>query len=111
MLRLTAQYADAWNSDWHRTPETLAPVIARLDDACREVGRDPATLVRTSGSNIALPGYLGRRPNPITGSPEEIAAAIRSFASLGIRHLVCGIDPCTPQSVEWFGRVVELLDA
>jgi alkanesulfonate monooxygenase SsuD/methylene tetrahydromethanopterin reductase-like flavin-dependent oxidoreductase (luciferase family) len=110
MMRLTARYADAWNSDWHRTTETLAPLLTRLDEACHEVGRDPATLVRTCGSNIALPGYLGRRPNPITGSPEEIAAAIRSFADLGIRHHVCGIDPCTHASVEWFGRVIELLN-
>ena len=110
MLRLTARYADAWNTVWHNDAAAIVPQLAAVDDACREVGRSPATLVRTAGGNIALPGYLGRRPDPITGTPEEIAAAIRPFFDLGIRHYVCGLDPCTPASVEWFGRVIELLD-
>lgn len=111
MLRLTARYADAWNTVWHNDAGAIVPEMAAVDEACREVGRDPASLVRTAGGNIALPGYLGVRANPISGAPEEIADAIRAFFDLGIRHFICGLDPCTPASIEWFGRVIELLDA
>ncbi len=111
MLRLTARYADAWNDDFHRDPAIVAGHLAALDVASREVGRDSTTLVRTTGSNLALPGYLGRRPNPIGGEPEAMATAIRGFQDLGIDHYVCGLDPCTPASLEWFAGVMRILDA
>jgi len=111
MLRITARYADAWNTVWHTSADKIAETMVAVDEACREVDRDPATLVRTAGGNIALPGYLGKRPDPFTGEPEAIADVLRGFRDVGIRHFVCGLDPCTPQSVEWFARVIELLDA
>jgi alkanesulfonate monooxygenase SsuD/methylene tetrahydromethanopterin reductase-like flavin-dependent oxidoreductase (luciferase family) len=111
MLRIIARYADAWNSVWHGTPEAVIPQMAAVDEACLEVGRDPSTLVRTAGGNVAMPGYLGRRPDPMRGSDTEIAETIMRFRELGIQHFVAGLDPCTPQSIEQFGRVIELVDA
>jgi alkanesulfonate monooxygenase SsuD/methylene tetrahydromethanopterin reductase-like flavin-dependent oxidoreductase (luciferase family) len=110
MLRLTARYADAWNGDWHRATATLIPLLAEVDAACADAGRDPATLVRTAGSNFALPGNYDARPNPITGSVKEMADAILSFQALGLRHYVVGLDPVTPRSLEQFARVIELVD-
>lgn len=110
MMRLTAQFADIWNSDWHHDAEEVVPMLAALDEACEAVGRDPKTLVRTAGSNIAMPGYLGVRLNPITGSVEEMAEKIATFRDIGLRHYVAGLDPCTPATLEHFARVVELLD-
>jgi alkanesulfonate monooxygenase SsuD/methylene tetrahydromethanopterin reductase-like flavin-dependent oxidoreductase (luciferase family) len=86
------------------------PLLTQLDEACREVGRDPATIARSAGSNIRMPGYLGRRANPITGEPEQMAEAIAAFRDLGLRHYVAGLDPCTPKSLEQFARVIEILD-
>ena len=111
MLRSIARYADAWNTVWHGDPEAIVSQMAAVDAACREVGRDPATLVRTAGGNIAMPGYLGVRPNPIRGSDEEMAATILRFRELGIQHFVAGLDPCTPRTIEQFGRVIALVDA
>ena len=111
MLRLIARYADAWNTVWHGSPDAVAAEMAAVDEACREVGRDPKTLVRTAGGNIFMPGNTGRRPNPITGSDEEIAATIVHFRDLGIQHFVAGLDACTPQTLEQFGRIIELVDA
>lgn len=110
MLRIIARYADAWNTVWHGTPEAIIPEMAAVDEACREVGRDPLTLVRTAGGNVAMPGCTGKRPNPIQGSNEEIAASIARFRELGIKHFVAGLDPCTPQTIEQFARVIELVD-
>ena len=57
MLRLTAELADAWNTCWlgraAELPERLDP---KLDAACSEVGRDPATLDVTVGQIVTTPG-------------------------------------------------------
>jgi alkanesulfonate monooxygenase SsuD/methylene tetrahydromethanopterin reductase-like flavin-dependent oxidoreductase (luciferase family) len=110
MMGLTARYADIWNSDWHHDAEEVVPMLKALDEACEAAGRDPKTLIRTAGSNLAMPGYLGVRPNPITGSVEEMAEKIATFRDLGLRHYVAGLDPCTPATLEHFAKVVELLD-
>jgi alkanesulfonate monooxygenase SsuD/methylene tetrahydromethanopterin reductase-like flavin-dependent oxidoreductase (luciferase family) len=110
MLGLIAKYGDAWNSDWAREAGVLVPHLERLSEACIEVGRDPSTIVRTGSSNIAMPGYLGVRLDPITGESEQIAETIAGFRDLGLRHHVAGLDPCTPKSIEQFARVLEILD-
>lgn len=52
MLRLVARHADIWNTVG--TPADAAEVSWLLDDICREVGRDPATLVRSVSPSINL---------------------------------------------------------
>src|SRR5881396_2572834 len=51
MRRLVAQYADMWNG-WlgytDASPESAAAQLQIIDDACREHGRDPNTLVATT---------------------------------------------------------------
>jgi alkanesulfonate monooxygenase SsuD/methylene tetrahydromethanopterin reductase-like flavin-dependent oxidoreductase (luciferase family) len=111
MLRIMARYADAWNTVWHKDPAALDPLNAAVDAACQDVGRDPATLVRTAGGNIAMPGYLGRRPNPIEGEPAAMAETILGFRQRGIQHFIAGLDPCTPRTIEQFARVIEQVDA
>jgi alkanesulfonate monooxygenase SsuD/methylene tetrahydromethanopterin reductase-like flavin-dependent oxidoreductase (luciferase family) len=50
MLRLTARYADAWNTAWFGRPDDrLHRALADLDAALEAEGRDPATLRRTVG--------------------------------------------------------------
>ena len=110
MLRLTARFADVWNADWQHDPATVAAQSAELDRACAEVGRDPAGLVRTAGSNFELEGATGRRFEPISGTPEQMAAKIREFADLGLAHYVCGLEPCTPRTLEQFAGVIRALD-
>lgn len=110
MLRLTARFADVWNADWQREPATVAAQSAELDRACEEIGRDPAGLIRTAGSNFELEGCSGRRFEPISGSPGEMAAKIRDFEALGLAHYVCGLDPCTPRTIEQFATVIRELD-
>jgi alkanesulfonate monooxygenase SsuD/methylene tetrahydromethanopterin reductase-like flavin-dependent oxidoreductase (luciferase family) len=49
--------------------------------------------------------------DPLSGSPEEIAAGIRAFAAQGISHIQLYFVPNTMRSIERFGRVLEILDA
>lgn len=110
MMRNTARYADAWNSNWVREPETVVSMMGQLDQACHEVGRDPENVVRTSATNIAMPGCPGVRPDPIIGDKTYIAEELARFRAIGLRHHVAGLEPCTPRTLELYGRSIEILD-
>jgi probable F420-dependent oxidoreductase len=121
MLRLTARYADLWNAfllRGHSRPEDLAPAMDPLDVACKEVGRDPATLGRTatvhwnaSERGEGIPSWVRSRYGPpLTGKPDELAEVFRAFARAGISHLQVNIWPHTLVGVEAFGPVLEALD-
>lgn len=110
MLGLIARYADAWNTVWHSDPAKVAELIPKVDAACQAAGRDPGTLIRTAGGNFAMEGYLGRRPNPIEGSSQDMADRLAAFRDLGLAHFVAGLDPCTPDTIRAFADVIRLLD-
>jgi len=57
MLRLTATWADAWNTAWFEAvDDRLRGRLGDLNEACAAVGRDPATLRRTVGIRLHEPG-------------------------------------------------------
>lgn len=57
MLRLAARHAAAWNGEWWKIGVDGWPAaFTRLDAACREVGRDPASLARTLFLAVDAPG-------------------------------------------------------
>lgn len=111
MLGLLARYADAWNSNWQQSAEETKPLIKDLHAALEEVGRDPESVIMTSGANIAVEGYTGNRPNAIEGDGDSQAKAIAAFRDLGFRHFVCGLDPCTPESVAAFAPTIRKVHA
>jgi hypothetical protein len=106
MMRLTALYADAWNADWQDNADIVAQRMQLLDVACLAVGRDPAGLVRTGGSQFAMEG-CNYRWRPIGGSVEEQAAAMHTFREVGLVHYLCAPDPCTLETLEQFAQVIE----
>jgi alkanesulfonate monooxygenase SsuD/methylene tetrahydromethanopterin reductase-like flavin-dependent oxidoreductase (luciferase family) len=111
MLRLTAQYADLWNTAWLGKSEALVARKATIEQACRDVGRDPATLGLTVGVNVAFP-ELGATDastdRNLIGSPEEIAAALAEFERLGAGHLQVSLTPDTPVAVSRFAESMRL---
>ncbi len=52
-LRLTAEYADIWHG--FGQAEVIRHKNQVLDDWCREIGRDPSTIERSSGANPHRP--------------------------------------------------------
>ena len=111
MLRLIARYADAYNSVWHADVSQTGERFGNMDAACREVGRDPATLMRTAGSNVLVPD-AGDAPDApasaIRGSVQEIAERLWAFhTEAGVSHLTVILDPWTTRGVEQFGKVIE----
>ncbi len=110
MLKLTAQYADLWNTGYMGQPETMAAPLAKIEAACREVGRDPATLGITALIGLWFPDLQAKQPGfldkPLIGTPQELAAAMRGYAELGVEHIMFQCEPYTPESLR---RLTEAL--
>jgi probable F420-dependent oxidoreductase len=110
MLRLTAEYADLWNTGYMGGPETMAEPLAKIEAACRQAGRDPATLGVTALIGLWFPDRQPDQPSffdkPLTGTPEDIAAAIRGYEELGVRHIMF---QCVPYTDETRRRLTEAL--
>lgn len=93
MLRLTARHADLWNGCWFGEPTTAEEPIAGIQEACAEVGRDPATLRLTLGVNVAF-GAEAAAPGPVlSGSPADVAKGFAGHRALGVDHLICNLNP------------------
>ena len=84
-------------------------MVAELDKACAEVGRDPGTLVRTSSTRFSFDDAADD-PMLVHGTPEEMAATMHAYANLGMRQHLVSIDPRTTDNFERFAKVVEVFD-
>jgi probable F420-dependent oxidoreductase len=122
MLRATMAHADAWNcwfSDTANRPDGVPAVRDLVDDACREVGRDPAAVERTVAVLVRLPGGVGRLQGdasqtgiePLAGDPAAVAETLRAFAREGIAHVQLVLDPITIEAIEALEPVLAELDS
>jgi len=111
MLRLTAELADHWNGGLRRVDEVPA-LLQALEAACRDVGRDPATITKSIEVLVRLgPTRRGGRADDraIRGDPESIASELTRFGDLGIDHLQVSLRPNSVDGVEAFAQVIEAL--
>lgn len=110
MLQLVARYADAWNTAWHTDTAIVKERHEPLAQACAAIGRDPATIEITVGTEVRLQPRKddGTPDNAISGTPEEIAGRLQEFASVGSSHLIVALDAVTPTSIEQLGHIAEL---
>jgi alkanesulfonate monooxygenase SsuD/methylene tetrahydromethanopterin reductase-like flavin-dependent oxidoreductase (luciferase family) len=121
MLRLTLPSVPIWNGwlcDATSYPEAYPALVEPVDDACREVGRDPGTLEHTVSISVDPSGkrefpehwYLQddlSAARPLSGSPEEIAAGIRGFGAQGVSHLQIYPIPPTLATIEALVPIIE----
>lgn len=115
MLRLTARFADGWNWWTVGKPdlEPLRPIVAELEAACREVGRDPTTLRRTLDVYSLDPlGTFTGSEEATKGSPDEMADTLLRFAELGFEEVRVNVFPvdsldALPRAIEALAGVVE----
>jgi len=122
MLRIAAPHVDAWNSwyaDTENRPAGVVPLQATVDDACRDVGRDPAAIERSVAVQVRLPGGHGRtagdrssadRIRPLAGDPETMATELRAYAAAGIDEVQLVLDPIDRAAIERFAPVLAILD-
>ncbi|MGH3650497.1 MAG: LLM class flavin-dependent oxidoreductase, partial [Acidimicrobiia bacterium] len=120
MLRITMPHADMWNS-WHLDYGNRAPGLQRLsevvDQACADVGRDPAEVERSAAVYVQLSRGSGRRPGssekqqstPIRGDHDQIAEQLGLFAAVGASHLQVVLDPIDRAGIEELAEIVRLI--
>lgn len=121
MLRITLPHVAAWNA-WYawfgNDVKQLRPLLARVDDACHEVGRDAADVERTVAVLVQMGDGRGRLTlyeddepvEPIRGGADEIAGALAAFAEAGVGHVQLVVDPITLDSIESLAPALDALD-
>jgi F420-dependent oxidoreductase-like protein len=80
MLRIVARHADAWNS--FGTPEQIRARGAVLDEACAEIGRDPADVVRS------LYYWVPRAADDPWSSTEAFLDVVGRYREAGIEEFI-----------------------
>jgi len=86
MLRITARWAQEWNT-WGDPTEARRRTDLFLA-ACEAVDRDPATMHRSAQAIVILdgdessPGYAAGRT--LVGNAEQIAAQLRVYVAMGV---------------------------
>jgi alkanesulfonate monooxygenase SsuD/methylene tetrahydromethanopterin reductase-like flavin-dependent oxidoreductase (luciferase family) len=85
MLRLTATWADAWNTAWFPGADgRLRAALDELDQACDDVGRDRKTIRRTVGLRLADPGADPSDARTLTADTDGLATAFDELAAIGV---------------------------
>jgi probable F420-dependent oxidoreductase len=106
MLRLTAQYADLWNpSDYIAAPGALAEHRAKIRAASEAAGRAPSSIGVTAHVPVAFPDLGGTPatstiPAYLSGSTQEIAAAMHDLDRMGASHLMFFCAPYNRAALE-----------
>lgn len=92
-MKIAVENADIWSgyATASSQPGAFVEMLAKLDDICSDVGRDPTTLGRSIGIFVAPPGtpilpeFVDEKP--LSGSVEEIADALIEFKSMGFTRV------------------------
>ena len=111
MMRLTARYADQWNTAWLGDVDKLTERVQPLHAACAEAGRDPAPLAITAGIDVAFPDLGQADPytkNPHGGTAEELAQTLHEYAAAGAAHLIVHLSPQNPAAIERLAEAARL---
>jgi alkanesulfonate monooxygenase SsuD/methylene tetrahydromethanopterin reductase-like flavin-dependent oxidoreductase (luciferase family) len=112
MLQLAVRHADIWS--WYveeRSDLTeFGPRLEALEAACREAGRDPATIGRSAGIVVEPTSATGSAQvlgEPVRGTPAEIGAAFEAFAGAGFTQLEILLWPSTLEALDALAPVIE----
>ena len=117
VLAAALPHVDMWNTwyEWYgNNLDGLRDIAEDVDNACREVGRDPAEVAKTATVMIRLEGGTGSLNRPvsvgISETTDELAEKLRSYRAIGIVHVQLVLDPITEESIGAVGDVLRVLD-
>ena len=112
LVSLAARYADLWNVAYTGAPATYAPWREKMLAACRDLGRDPATLGLTALAELRFPDLFPMEPPDeeavLTGDAQQLAAALRGYEQLGVQHIMFHIVPANPRGLARLAEAVRM---
>lgn len=110
-MRLAAKHADIWACFVVESaqPESFEPMLDRLEEACADVGRDPATLERSVGVTIETTDEPTADAWKITGPVSEIAETLARFEGIGMTRVDLMVEPATEGGLDSAEAVLNLL--
>jgi len=101
MLRLTARYAEAWNTAWFGgVDDLLRQRMADLDAACDAVGRPRDAIRRTVGLRVHAPGTKPEGERGLDAEAPGIADAFDELAALGFSDALIWSLEKTPAALD-----------
>jgi hypothetical protein len=78
---------------------------------CATIGRDPASLQISATVHVTYP-QIASAPlgleSFITGTAEEVALVLKSFADSGVSHLMCHCEPNTQAALARLADAIHL---
>jgi probable F420-dependent oxidoreductase len=113
MMRLVAEWADAWNTAWYgAASEKVEEKLGTLREAVKTAGKPDDAVAATVGIVVRdadQPSVADPDPRAIAGSVPELAEAFTAYQKLGVDHLIISPEPMTPRSVERIAEAKQLL--
>lgn len=104
VLRLTARWADAWNTAWFALPDDrFTRRLADLHAACDAEQRDPATVAVTVGVSVdvAADAPPADGPPALPGrDPDAVARAFDAWAARGVGQLQVGLSAVDEEAID-----------
>ena len=102
MLRLTAQWADAWNTAWFgRIDDVLRERMAGLDAACDDVSRERGSIRRTIGIRLHEPGQRpADDPRSTDTDATGLADLLDELDAFGFADAIVWASAKTPAALE-----------
>jgi alkanesulfonate monooxygenase SsuD/methylene tetrahydromethanopterin reductase-like flavin-dependent oxidoreductase (luciferase family) len=112
MMHLTARYADLWNSGYFGHPDTFVKPRQEFLDACRDEGRDPASIGITAMVYVHYPKMMPVPEDldypPITGTPTQVAKAMLGYQQMGVEHIMIHVLPYKPAAIRKLEQALPL---
>jgi alkanesulfonate monooxygenase SsuD/methylene tetrahydromethanopterin reductase-like flavin-dependent oxidoreductase (luciferase family) len=90
LLKLVAECADWWCADI-ATVDVFKHKSAVLDEHCRNVGRDPASITRSMSTWISVEEDSARAQrwdnlHIVAGNPDEVTRELEGYRDAGVQH-------------------------
>ncbi|HEX3265412.1 MAG TPA: LLM class flavin-dependent oxidoreductase [Candidatus Limnocylindrales bacterium] len=105
MLRLTATWADAWNTAWFGGVDDLVRQrLADLDAACDAVGRDRSEIRRTVGLRVFDPGERGDDARSTDADAAGLADIFDELEAAGFADAIVWSISKSPAAIDRIGE-------
>jgi alkanesulfonate monooxygenase SsuD/methylene tetrahydromethanopterin reductase-like flavin-dependent oxidoreductase (luciferase family) len=102
MMRLTAKWADRWNSVWYGLPtDQFRDERADLNAALAAAGRDQSSIEVSAGVAVKDARIIDRNDGDgIRGTVDDIYEAFQVWHEEGVDEVMCRLEPPSPDIVE-----------